>query len=188
MKKIPFHVILISIFWLTGCGLASSQINDSNPTVSQPPLRTGTTPFQKPPVSSAVSNTSANSPGTPEPVYQTDISSPNVIDPNSQKLLEMARNDLAQRLKIPQDAIQLIQIEQVSWPDAGLGCPDPKVFYIQILSPGYRIILAVGNQQYRYHTDLEETLILCDKEAEVLPLIPITPGEIKDGKPWIPVN
>ena len=58
--------------------------------------------------------------------------------------------------------------------------------YAQVLTPGFLILLEVDGQQYIYHTDEVETVVLC-KESD-LPMFPVTPGEIDDGQPWIPVN
>ena len=39
---------------------------------------------------------------------------------------------------------------------------------------------------YIYHTDTRDTVILCMEEE--LPTFPVTPGEIDDGEPWMPVD
>jgi hypothetical protein len=75
------------------------------------------------------------------------------------------------------------------WPDASLGCPLPGMTYAQVLTPGHRVILATGGRTYEYHTDNHDRIILCtEDERPSLPLIPVKPGEIQDGKPWMPSN
>jgi hypothetical protein len=60
--------------------------------------------------------------------------------------------DLAQRLGIAPDAISVISIEPVEWPDASLGCAKPGMMYAQVVTPGYRIVLEAGGKTYEYHT------------------------------------
>ncbi|MDX1435379.1 MAG: hypothetical protein R3335_01115 [Anaerolineales bacterium] len=77
-----------------------------------------------------------------------------------------AVSDLSERLGVPAESIEVFEVEAVTWPDASLGCPEPGVFYIQILSPGYRVHLDVAGVAYIYHTDQGEQVLLCE-EADV---------------------
>ncbi len=76
--------------------------------------------------------------------------SPNT--PIDQNLLSLAVSDLAQRLNVPPETIQLVKFEAVTWGDAGLGCPDPEMSYIQVPVDGALIVLQVGNTLYEYHS------------------------------------
>jgi hypothetical protein len=58
--------------------------------------------------------------------------------------------------------------------------------YAQTLTPGFLITLEAGGQQYFFHTDEKSTVVLCIEDN--LPDFPLTPGQIQDGKPWMPVN
>jgi hypothetical protein len=67
--------------------------------------------------------------------------------------------------------------------------------YDTVITPGYWILLEANNQQYPYHTDQKDQIILClpdtvntESENPLLPIIPINPTEIKDGQPWVPVD
>jgi len=61
--------------------------------------------------------------------------------------------DLAQRLSIGQGEIKVVDVKEVTWPDTSLGSPEPGMFYAQVLTPGYKIILQAKGQEYEYHTD-----------------------------------
>lgn len=100
----------------------------------------------------------------------------------------MATTDLAFRLGIPQAEIQVQLVEPMEWPDASLGCPLADVAYAQVVTPGYRVLLIAAGSLYEYHTDRAGQLVLCQDGAPVLPEFPADPGEIDDGKPWMPVD
>lgn len=76
-------------------------------------------------------------------------------DPVAAEFIEGARKDLASRLGISPDNIVLVRSEAVEWTDASLGCPEPGEEYAQVVTPGYRIVLAVEETYYEYHTDLQ---------------------------------
>lgn len=70
-----------------------------------------------------------------------------------------ARADLAERLRVPQNAIELASVEQVDWPDACLGIHLPDVMCAQVISPGYRVILQTKGTSYEYHTNLSGEVV-----------------------------
>jgi hypothetical protein len=93
--------------------------------------------------------------------------------PKSQEaaLVEQAKADLSNRLEVAQDAISLLSVEAVQWPDSSMGCPQPGMRYLMVVTPGYLIQLEVDSQTYEYHGN-EETVFYCknpkpllDKEA-----------------------
>jgi hypothetical protein len=106
-------------------------------------------------------------------------------DANAKKLILLSKENLASQFKINMDDIYLSSAIAVVWPDASLGCPQPEKAYAQVVTPGYSIVLKVAEKEYPYHTDGSATVILCP-EGE-LPEFLVTPGEIQDGKPWMPV-
>lgn len=76
-------------------------------------------------------------------------------------MVQAARSDLAARLGVGPASIQVGAVEEIDWPDAGLGCPQLGVLYIQVVTPGLRIALLSGDQTYDYHTDLTGRVVLC---------------------------
>jgi hypothetical protein len=74
-------------------------------------------------------------------------------------LIEATRTDLAQRLNIAADQIQVRSVEARQWPDGSLGCPQPGMMYAQVISPGFQIILSAEGQEYDYRTDLQRVLL-----------------------------
>jgi hypothetical protein len=99
-----------------------------------------------------------------------------------------ARTALAAWLGIPEESVQVILVESVDWPDASLGCPQPGQAYAQVVTPGFRFTFQVGGRAYLVHSDLSHLAIVCSEDGvPSAPLLPIVPGEIDDGEPWMPV-
>jgi hypothetical protein len=59
--------------------------------------------------------------------------------------------DLSKELGIPLANIKVASTEAVEWSDGSLGCPEPGTSYVQVITPGYRIVLQVGDMPYEYH-------------------------------------
>jgi hypothetical protein len=62
-----------------------------------------------------------------------------------------ARADLAARLDIAADAIEVVEARAVTWASGDLGCPEPGMYYPQVLTPGVLVILSAGGARYHYH-------------------------------------
>jgi hypothetical protein len=75
-------------------------------------------------------------------------------EPESPELLEMvarARKDLADRLDVEPDAIELVAASEIVWPDESLGCPVPGETYPRRARAGFFIRLRFDDRVYRYH-------------------------------------
>lgn len=86
---------------------------------------------------------------------------PSPADNAPAELVDLAKEELAERLKISVDQIELVDFESVTWPDGSLGCPDPNRAYIQIQVEGYRIRLRYGETIYNYHGSPARSPFLC---------------------------
>jgi hypothetical protein len=116
------------------------------------------------------------------PVSSTPAVSP--ADPKS-----FARTALAAWLGVPEESVQAVQVETVEWPDASLGCPQPGQDYAQVVTPGLRFTFRVADRSYVVHTDLGRVAVVCSEDGlPSPPYLPIVPGEIDDGQPWMPVD
>lgn len=100
----------------------------------------------------------------------SSTSSPSISAP--QNLIEIAREDLAQRLSLSISQIDLVDAKEVIWPDSSLGCPQPGMAYADVLTPGYMIILKAGDKEYEYHASKGTFVIYCENPT---PPIPGTP-------------
>lgn len=78
-------------------------------------------------------------------------------------LVTKAKRDLADRMNIAGDRIKLLEVKEVVWPDASLGCPQPGMKYKQIPSDGLLIRLGVKRRVYRYHSGANREPFLCEQ-------------------------
>ena len=70
------------------------------------------------------------------------------------------------RLGRPADKITLFDVVRVTeeeWPDSSLGCPKPGQAYLQVITPGYRVVLGANGKEYEYHTDMASQVIACGR-------------------------
>jgi hypothetical protein len=68
-------------------------------------------------------------------------------------------------LDIPTQEVEAVLFEPAEWSDASLGCPEPGKAYAQVITPGYRIVLRVGEKEYELHSDREGlTVAICEPE------------------------
>ncbi len=74
-----------------------------------------------------------------------------------------AIGDLTARLKIAPETVMVVSVSAVDWPDTSLGCPQPGMFYAQIIVSGYTIILSASGQQVEYHADQRGRVVTCSK-------------------------
>ncbi len=90
--------------------------------------------------------------------------------PMTDPLVKAAVADLSQHTGASPAEITLVSYEAVTWPDSGLGCPQPDMAYAQVLVDGARIRLQVGDQVYEYHSGSGgEPPFLCENPAEPVP-------------------
>lgn len=120
------------------------------------------------PISSPAPATPAASPGqsfTPAPVPTSTpptAGAPTaVVPPGATAALAAVRQDLAQRHKLAEAQIIVVRAQAVDWPDSSLGCPQPGMVYLQVVTPGYRLVLAAGGVSTEYHTDAGGRFVVC---------------------------
>lgn len=73
---------------------------------------------------------------------------------NSNKIVQKARRWLADQLNVPLGRVKLVSLEQVEWPDSCLGLPEPGEACLMVITPGYKMIFRVGEEEFELHTDL----------------------------------
>lgn len=84
---------------------------------------------------------------------KTDLSQQVKIPSDAEKVVLLAKKDLAARLKVPMASISVISVEAVNWSDTSLGFPREGMAYAQVITPGYRIILFAKGMEYEYHSN-----------------------------------
>ena len=156
------YIIPIVTILFTACSPVSTPLSTQNEMQPIP-----NTPKGKIPLMTPTTSTPSDAPGMPN-------------------LIENTKRDLAQMLNISESEINILEAKDVVWPNSSLGCPQPGTTYTQVLTDGFLIRLEVDGNIYEYHTDADKQIIFC--KFPELPIIPVTPGEIDDGMPWMPVD
>ena len=91
--------------------------------------------------------------------------------------VEIAKADLARRRAVAPDTIQIIEVRNVTWPDRGLGCPQPGMAYNQVQVDGLLIRLESGGQIFEYHSGGSKAPFLCEQPDRVGKPTPASGGE-----------
>lgn len=155
-----FFIALMSALLLVACG----QSTTTRPTSTFAPRPTRAESHIATPTafSSPVSGLSQPGQGTPKPSPLTQSTLPAPDWPaGADAAVRAALNDLAARLKIAPENVQVVSVQAIDWPDTSLGCPQPGMFYAQVITPGYKISLSTGSQQAEYHADKRGRVVKC---------------------------
>ena len=109
----------------------------------------------------------------------------------AERVVQLAREDLAQRLSLALESIRLVSTEPVEWRDASLGCPQPGMVYAQVITPGFRVVLEAKGKLYEYHADTGRLVVLCGVYGlpfDPVPLMPVAPHGKPSPKPKKPAH
>jgi hypothetical protein len=173
MKLYWILPLMILALTLVSCNASpvSAEQPQSQPTADTRP-RKG--PIQEPAINSPGSD--SNLPQLPAPTVGSVVITNTTATPVSpgtsasaltptpalQELAEKAKTDLADRLKVSVDQIDLLKIVPAKWPYDSVGCPLPDGVSIDTSTPGYQILLNANDEQYMYHTDGKSWIGLCN--------------------------
>lgn len=146
-------VIGYLIFALTACTQVANPNQSTDATPSQPEL----TPMA--PTLPPQGDSTPMTPATPTPAAS-----------GQEKIIELAKEDLAQRLSISTDQISLVEATEVEWSDSSLDCPQPDMVYLQVITPGFRILLESSGKVYEYHSNRDAYVVYC--ENPISPFLP----------------
>ncbi len=87
---------------------------------------------------------------------------PAPLDDAGRAMADLARAALARELQIAESDVQIVAAEPVEWNDSSLGCPSPGQAALQVITPGYRLVLSAQGRTYEYHTDQGKRLVRCE--------------------------
>ena len=77
-----------------------------------------------------------------------------------------AVDDLAAALGVEADAVEVVDLQEVTWRDGSLGCAKRGMAYTQALVDGSRITLRVDRTTYEYHSGGSGPPFLCERPTE----------------------
>lgn len=158
VRHIGVLIAALVVAMALSVGCAPEGAVDVTPTEESSP---GTTPDAPGPTPEETPTEAPPDTSTPSPT-STRRAEPEVPD-DAEGAVAWARQDLASRLSVSEDAIALVSIEAVEWPDSSLGCPQPGQMYLQVITPGYRFVLRADDATYEYHSARgADQAVLCE--------------------------
>ncbi|HNT75475.1 MAG TPA: hypothetical protein PKH77_10690 [Anaerolineae bacterium] len=154
-----FGVCSLVVLLLTAC--VTHTPNAETPLIQTSPLPLPQSPISKP--------------ATPAPPITKDI-----------KTLDDLQSAVAQALGFEKSDLTLISSEEVQWRDSSLGCPQKDMHYLQVITPGWRVIFAdATGKQYDIRTpENMGHYIICvnaDNSNETQPVDKESFGSAKDA-------
>lgn len=90
------------------------------------------------------------------------------------QLIEAVKQDLSSKFDVAIDEIEVLAIEEMNWRDSSLGCPQPDMAYLQVITPGFRITLSVDRKIFYYHSRDISHFLLCQNPSQEQVHDPIT--------------
>jgi len=66
---------------------------------------------------------------------------------------EAARGAFAAELGVAPGEVGVVSVAEVDWPDSSLGCASLGLYYLPVITPGFRVMLEAAGQGAEYHTD-----------------------------------
>jgi hypothetical protein len=76
-------------------------------------------------------------------------------------ILQIIIDDAAIRAGVSADAVTVVRAEAVTWSDSSLGCPQPDMMYLPVLTEGFWVVLDVAGAEYDFR-GTERNFILCE--------------------------
>jgi hypothetical protein len=85
-------------------------------------------------------------------------------------LAHLASQDLARRINEDVADVHYVGPIAVEWPNSALGCPEPGMNYMDVITPGYQLQFLVGDKWYFYHTRGTEAFKYCPDAVALDPM------------------
>ena len=97
-------------------------------------------------------------------------------------IIDAALRDLSQKLgrTLTRNNVDTYSWEQINFPDASLGCPQPGQMYAQVVTLGYKLSFTVNNVVYDYRARNDGSqLFQCSASGAV----PVAPTPTRETAP-----
>lgn len=56
----------------------------------------------------------------------------------------------------------VVSAAAVDWPDSSLGCPQPDMMYLQVITPGYQVVFEVDGVEYDMRATASGGVVRCE--------------------------
>ena len=92
----------------------------------------------------------------PEPTashQEVNVIEESELPGDAETLVDLAKSKVMEKYRVDPGATIVTWVHEIDWPDANLGCPQQGMDYAQVITPGYHVLLQVGQTRYVCHTD-----------------------------------
>lgn len=114
----------------------------------------------------AEEETTSTSISGPTTSMEIDTTSTSEIEMNEETIVQAAIQDLAARLDVSEQDIEVTEVRDVQWPDGALGCPEEGKMYTQAVVDGTQVLLGVDERVYDYHAGADGVPFLCPSDEK----------------------
>lgn len=76
-------------------------------------------------------------------------------------LFAQAAQEAAAAANVAVEQVAIVRVQAASWPTPALGCPEQGMMYIQVVTPGYWLVLRAGEQEFDFRASERGDLKLC---------------------------
>ena len=172
----PTRSLVLSLVFLVACGggepvslpEATSSDPGSSSGVSQPADQVTTT-TTKPEVTTEslpATSTTASTGSDATTTITTETTTSTTSEPGGvvqvpESLLSGVIEDAASRQSVGVATITVLSGQPVDWSDGSLGCPEPGKSYVQVLTPGYLVMIDAGGVTLEYHLNQQGAFKQC---------------------------
>jgi hypothetical protein len=95
------------------------------------------------------------------PAPPTAATPPNTAAAMPGDIIERLRGEAARHAGMPLESVSVLESEAVTWPDSGFGCSGPQESTLQVLTPGFRVVMQAGDRRLEYRGDRRGHFSLC---------------------------
>lgn len=171
MKRVPRGTVslaLVTVLMAAACG-SGSDAETADGAETNGDSATSAAPTTLPSAGDPTESKPPSGDGQPVTDTPSQLTNPRVDEsyegneyPDSlAAMVGVAVTDLALRLTVDPEMVSVRLVEEVVWPNAGMGCPHPDMRYAQVMVDGLRIVLVHDGVEYRYHSGGSVEPFLC---------------------------
>jgi hypothetical protein len=114
----------------------------------------------------AEEETTSTSTSSPTTSIVSDVTNTSEVEMNEERIVQEAIRDLASRLDVAEQDIEVMEVRDVQWPDGALGCPEEGKMYTQAVVDGTQVILAAEERVFDYHAGSDGEPFLCPSDEK----------------------
>ncbi len=156
-------LLVVALVALAACGSPSASTGSTTPTSSaatSPAASTSSTSAAGSASASPSGSTGSSASATPSGSAASSASDNSLIA-QAPIVLETI-TQLATQTGVQASNLQLQSAEATEWSDGSLGCPDPATSYIQVITPGYKMVFTDGTRTYDVHASQNGRAVWCN--------------------------